>query len=425
MGRVFWQFFVAIWLTIISAIGVITVTNIYIKVLPPKGEMQEFKERFALHAAMDMIRDGKPDAARSFLETIAAAPIPTRLTIEPLDLSEQSCRDRSERFAQVWNRVGGGCYGITVSDDPLTFLEAWAPVFLPPLAAMIASLVSALLLARYLVRPVQTLRTALGSLAGGDFTTRIGSRVRFWRDEITALGKDFDAAAAKLQELEESQKRLFHDVSHELRSPLSRMQAAFGLLRQHPGKLEGLLPRMEREVERLDELVEEILTLARLGSGRSPVTDRQPIDVVDLLSAVVEDAVFEATPRGIEIDYPPAESFLVAVNGELVYRAIENVMRNAVKYSNDGSVIGVKAGRDAGGALTIVVSNVGNHVPSSDIERLFEPFSRSGEHGNVGGHGLGLAIARRAVELHGGTVSATSNSPGGMIVTLRFPAARH
>ena len=421
MGRIFWQFFVAIWLTILSAVSVIVVTNIYLRVLPPRGEMRDFKEGFAFRTASDMIRSGKADEARAMLEALATAPTPTRLSVKTVDVPQDTCESHARRFARIWDPESRTCLQLLMDDEPLTFVETWAPHLMPPLAALLVSLVSAWLVARYLVRPVQTLRTGLGALAGGDFSIRIAPQFRFWRDEITALGKDFDVAAAKLQELEDSQKRLFHDVSHELRSPLSRMRAALGLIRQNPAKLAGLMPRMEREIERLDGLVEEILTLARLGSSRRLLADKQPVDVIDLLSAVVEDGAFEAEPHGITIDYRPPMSVMMQGDSELINRAIENVMRNAVKYSHHGSVITVRAGRENDATLSIEISNVGHQVPPSEIERLFEPFSRYEESGNVGGHGLGLAIARRAVELHGGTVSARSNPPGGMVVTIRIP----
>jgi len=421
MGRVFWQFFVAIWLTIIGAVSVIVVANIYLRVLPPRTEMRDFKEGFAFRTAVDMIRAGKPDAARAMLDALATTRVPIRISLTSVDVPKDACPSHAKRFAQAWDPAGARCIRLVMEDEPVTFLEEWGPSLMPPLAALLASLVSAFILARYLGRPVQTLRTALGALAAGDFSIRIGPQFQFWRDEITALGKDFDVAAAKLQELEESQRRLFHDVSHELRSPLSRMQAAFGLIRQNPGKLNGLMPRMEREIERLDGLVAEILTLARLGSGQPSAGNRQPIDIIDLLGAVVEDAAFEAAPRGMTIDYVPCGSVIVPVDSELIYRAIENVMRNAVKYSHEGSTVTVRATISDDAVLAITITNVGHHVPPAEVERLFEPFSRHEEYSNVGGHGLGLAIARRAVELHGGTVTARSNPAGGMGVTLRLP----
>lgn len=422
MGRVFWQFFVAIWLTIIGAVSVIVVANAYLRVLPPRTEMRDFKEGFAFRTAADMIRAGKADAVPAMLDALATTRVPIRLSMTTVDVPKDACAGHAKRFAEVWDPAGAKCIRLHMLGEPVTFLEEWGPHLMPPIAALLASFASAFILARYLGRPIQTLRTALRALAAGDFSMRIGPQFRFWRDEITALGKDFDVAAAKLQELEESQRRLFHDVSHELRSPLSRMQAAFGLIKQTPAKLPGLMPRMEREIERLDGLVEEILTLARLGSGQRSADNRQPVDVIDLLGAVVEDAAFEAEPRGMAIDYRPCGSVVMPVDGELIYRAIENVMRNAVKYSHDGSTIGVQATKAEDAMLEIEITNVGHHVPPSEVERLFEPFSRHEEYSYVGGHGLGLAIARRAVELHGGTVTARSNPAGGMVVTIRLPA---
>lgn len=422
MGRVFWQFFVATWLTIIGAVSVIVVANAYLRVLPPRTEMRDFKEGFAFRTSVDMIRAGKADAVPAMLDALAKTRVPVHISMTSVDVPRDACGGHAKRFAEVWDPAGGTCIRLHMQGEPPTFLEEWGPHLMPPLAALLASFASAFILARYLGRPIQTLRTALRALAAGDFSMRIGPQSRFWRDEITALGKDFDVAAAKLQELEESQRRLFHDVSHELRSPLSRMQAAFGLIKQTPGKLAGLMPRMEREIERLDGLVEEILTLARLGSGQRPSDHRQAVDIIDLLGAVVEDAAFEAAPRGMTVDYLASGSMVLPVDGELIYRAIENVMRNAVKYSHDGSTITVRAVTSEDAMLEIEIANVGQHVPDGEVERLFEPFSRHEEYGNVGGHGLGLAIARRAVELHGGTVTARSNPAGGMVVTISLPA---
>jgi hypothetical protein len=240
-------------------------------------------------------------------------------------------------------------------------------------------------------------------------------------DEITALSHDFDVTAAKLEELQESRKRLFHDISHELRSPLSRMQAALGLLKKNPAKLDIVMPRMEREIERLDSLVEEILTLARLGSPKSRIVERQSLDVIDLLNAIIDDAAFEAQPRQITITFAGIESFVSQVNGELICRAVENVMRNAVKYSGEGTSISVSAQISIDRSLDISVSNSGPFVSPEDVERIFEPFTRLLENEIMAGHGLGLAIARRAIESHGGNVSAWSNPDGGLTVRLRLP----
>jgi hypothetical protein len=423
MGRLFWQFFLTIWLTIIGAIVVIVVTNSFLKILPPRGEMRDFRERFALETTSDLIRKGNVSAARDYLGSIASPPHPTLLSfvLAPDRLSEEACVGRTQTTAFAFDGQRKQCYFIEVLAERVTFFETYAPPFLPPAAALLASSVSAFFLARYLVKPVMTLRSGLSALAGGNFAVRIGKVRGWWTDEVSALSHDFDVTAEKLEELQESGRRLFHDVSHELRSPLSRMQAAFGLLKQNPAKLDAVMPRMEREIERLDGLVEEILTLARLGSPKSRVIERQMVDVIDLIAAIIDDAAFEAESRGIRIAYSGVESFVSEVNGELIYRAIENIMRNAVKYSNAGSTISVAASHRQENGLTVEIVNVGVFVPPEDVERIFEPFTRLLENEAAVGHGLGLAITRRAIESHGGHVSARSNEGGGLTVVLELP----
>lgn len=425
MGGVFWRFFLAIWLTLIGAIAFVMLMNSYLRVLPPKGDMRDFRERFAMDTISSLVRMDDIAAARSYIAALAdLPPVATHLSLAPTTEArdEKACRLRTPEFALAYAPGEQKCYRINTEDPPLTLLEAYAPPVLPPLAALVTSSISAFLLARYLVRPVMTLRLGLNALASGNFGVRIGWRFGRRKDEIAALGHDFDATATKLEELQEGQKRLFHDVSHELRSPLSRMQAALGLLKKNPARLDAVIPRMEREIERLDSLVEEILTLARLGSPSGQGAERQEIDVMDLLGAIIDDAAFEAQSRGIVVRFAGAESFVSAVNGELIYRALENVMRNAVKYAHEASVISVTATITSDQGMEIAISNSGPVVAPQDIDKIFEPFTRLLENESVVGHGLGLAIARRAIAAHGGKVSARGNPGGGLTVTLHLPA---
>ncbi|GGE07759.1 hypothetical protein GCM10008012_58370 [Rhizobium anhuiense] len=240
------------------------------------------------------------------------------------------------------------------------------------------------------------------------------------KDEVTALAHDFDSTAARLQELQEAQQRLFHDVSHELRSPLSRLQAAVGVLRQTPAKLGGMLDRMDREVERLDMLVGEVLTLARLTAGSSSSLKTQSLDVIDLLNEILGDAAFEAQARGVSITTSVDGVFLAEVEGELIYRALENVVRNAVKYTAEHSRIAVSCASTAE-RLTILVVDQGPGVRRDELERIFQPFSRGNDAAPRGGYGLGLAITRQAIERHGGRVYASLPAAGGLAITLEIP----
>ncbi|MBS1165573.1 MAG: two-component sensor histidine kinase, partial [Proteobacteria bacterium] len=259
-------------------------------------------------------------------------------------------------------------------------------------------------------------------LARGDFSRRIAPDPR-QRDELAMLGRDFDQTAARLQEFQEGRERLFHDVSHELRSPLSRLQAVIGVLRKSPARLEDMLDRMEGEIGRLDELVEEILTLARLSTSDSKNLSHQKLDVIDLVTEIIEDACFEGVARGVTVTYRGVGSFIADVNGELIYRAIENVIRNAVKFSGPESEVVVSSSIDDG-CLKLEVGDHGPGVREEELESIFRVFARASDNLSVPGHGLGLAIARQAIERHGGTATAESAASGGLRVTLTVPSVR-
>ena len=298
----------------------------------------------------------------------------------------------------------------------------------PPLVSgAAASLLTSLLLAWYLSRPLHHLRWALHQVAEGRFDTRVRPRMGTRRDEIVDLAQDFDRMAQELQKLTEARQTLLHDVSHELRSPLARMQAAIGLSRQDPTQAGELLERIEREGQRLDALIEELLTLHRLESS-APVGERARVDVVELLQAVVDDADFEARAVGKSVVLDAPTPFVSRVHGELMCRAFENVIRNAVKFSPEGGRVEVQArvetqGQLPAGRAPCLVCHVrdrGPGVPEEMLGAIFMPFVRA-EGAVPAGSGLGLAIARRALSLHGGEVSARQRTGGGLTVTLRLP----
>ncbi|MCZ7565830.1 MAG: HAMP domain-containing protein [Burkholderiales bacterium] len=238
--------------------------------------------------------------------------------------------------------------------------------------ALVASLAFSAGLAWYLARPVRHLRRASRRLADGAFDTRVAPVLGRRRDEIADLGRDFDHMAARLQALVEAQKRLLHDVSHELRSPLARLQVAVGLARQQPERLESALERIERETARLDALVGELLTLSRLEAG---VTGAPAgvLDAGELLEEIVADARFEAEAAGCRVELQLRGALAVHGRDELLRRALENVIRNAVRYTARDTVVEVSAARDAV-ELAITVCDRGPGVPEAELDRLFEPF---------------------------------------------------
>lgn len=289
---------------------------------------------------------------------------------------------------------------------------------MPILSGSVVSLFFAALLAWYFAKPIRGLRTAFESVADGKLQTRIGASMGNRNDELADLGSDFDRMASRLESLLESQRHLLHDVSHELRSPLARLQAAADLLRQQPDRAAEYIRHIERDTERMDKLVGELLTLARLDSGISGSFD-EVLDLRDLLPEIVDDARFEAECKhcAIELDFDGAG--LVRGSHELLYRAIENVVRNAVLYSPEGGHILISA-RTMDDHLRLAVADNGAGVPEGELAAIFDPFNRSASGRLSAGYGLGLAITRRVVEAHGGAVHAANRPEGGLVVEMKF-----
>lgn len=297
---------------------------------------------------------------------------------------------------------------------------------LPLLAAALVSLVFAALLAAYFSRPIRSLRAAFEAVADGHLERRLTPAMGRRRDELADLGRDFDRMAERLQTLVDGQRRLLHDVSHELRSPLARLHAAIGLARQRPERSADSFDRVEREAVRMDRLVGELLTLSRLEAASTiDVADR--VALAELLADVVEDACLEAEPRGVRVELVVSSlQATVRGDGELLRRAIENVVRNAVRYSPAGGRVGVELVAAANGVWRIDVSDEGHGVDASELASIFTPFfrgklARAASAGD--GHGLGLAIARRVVIAHGGAIVAANRVSGGLCVSLTLPAA--
>ncbi|HEX2198102.1 MAG TPA: ATP-binding protein, partial [Burkholderiales bacterium] len=285
-------------------------------------------------------------------------------------------------------------------------------------AGALASLAASALLAWYFARPIRHLRWAFRAAAEGRLETRVRPLMRGRRDEIADLGGDFDAMAQQLQKLVAAQRRLLHDVSHELRSPLARLQAAVGLIRQDPGRLEASLERIEREVARLDALVGEVLTLARLEGGTAAGAVAT-VDLADLVANVAADARFEAEAAGRGVRLDSIEELQVPGRAELLHRAVENVVRNAVKHTGAGTTVEIGLSRTAHQAQ-LSVRDRGPGVGAEHLERIFEPFYRAGSSG----FGLGLAIAQRAILAHGGTIRAQNAPEGGLLVEIQLPLAQ-
>lgn len=280
------------------------------------------------------------------------------------------------------------------------------------------SLGFSLLLAGTLSRPIKMLKDAFDQMAQGRLEVRLGEKIGRRQDELGELARHFDAMASRLSQLLGTQKQLLHDISHELRSPLARLGVAVALARQRPDRTAEALDRIEHESQRLDRLIGEVLTLARLESGTAPPLEDY-FDLVELLRVVVEDAAFEAQANGQEISFDSGaeEEILLRGNAELLHRAFENVVRNAIQHSGGSQRVEVFLRRREKG-VEVEVADRGPGVEPEQLEAFFKPFA----HGpGSKGFGLGLAIVRRAVEVHGGRIEALPREGGGLSVRIFLP----
>jgi two-component system, OmpR family, sensor histidine kinase CpxA len=293
--------------------------------------------------------------------------------------------------------------------------------------AIISSGLVCYVLAWLMTKPIVRLRAATQQLAAGDLTARTGAPSGRRRDEIAGLMRDFDAMAERLESLVKAQSRLLNDISHELRSPLARLNVALGLARQRSSpESADMLDRIELEASRLNELIGRILTLARLEDGEQRVP-RAAVPLNELVLNVAEDAEFEAQARHCHVRCTiPEGEWGVPGDAPLLHSAIENVVRNAIRYTREGTSAEIqleKADGQKGAEAVLRVSDSGPGVPEDALAKMFEPFYRLDDaRGRLtGGVGLGLAITDRAVRFHGGRVAAFNRTEGGLTVEIRLP----
>lgn len=269
------------------------------------------------------------------------------------------------------------------------------------------------LLALYLTSPIRKLREATNKFAGGDLTTRVAEKVGRRRDEISDLARDFDSMAERIESLVMSQQRLNRDISHELRSPLARLNVALEMARQRATpETMPQLTRIENESFRLNEMISRLLTLSKLETG-SQDFDRHELNLKGLVEQIASDADFEAKARNRSVRVVRADDCRVIGSENLLHSAIENILRNAVRYTKEGTAVDVSLSNGNGRAV-ITIADQGEGVPETELKNLFKPFYRVEEARDrgSGGTGLGLAIAEQAVKLHKGTISAKNTEDG-------------
>jgi signal transduction histidine kinase len=461
MHSLYWRIFRSFWL----AIALILAGTVIVAVsasIQRRDEVPWVQRGDLFAQADDAFQSGGPDALREWLESLARDPAFSRTYVvgpnghdlldRPLPHFLQVPLNGRTKHGTKTVRSGaiapvGGAL-VLVAPDGSTYhvivgpLHEHSPLFgelqLPGVAgailaiALLVSTVICFFLTRHLVGPIDRLRQATREMSAGNLSVRMAPRLKGRQDDLALLAADFDNMAERVQNLLESKQQLLRDVSHELRSPLTRLQLALSLARREDGGVERQLTRIENEADRLEQLIARILKLVRLERPASALQG-VPVDVGKLLQTITQDVAIEADARNCTVSVNTVAGLEVSGEPELLRSAFENVIRNAVRYGPSGSAVVVTAGRgDSAGAegsagqVQVTVRDHGPGVPEKDLKLIFEPFYRvdAARDRAGGGEGLGLAIAARAIVVHGGSIEAHNAPDGGLEVAMRLPAAR-
>jgi two-component system sensor histidine kinase CpxA len=286
---------------------------------------------------------------------------------------------------------------------------------------VILGLVSAsALLSYWMLRPIQSIRNTTSEISETSLDSRIPAVITSRNDAFGDLGREFNQMADRVQSSIENQNQLLRDVSHELRSPLARIQVAASLSQQKYGAREEF-DRIESEVERLNNLIEDLISLSRL-KNRSALK-RENIELRSLLGNIIGDANFEFQQTGQTCELAGDLAATVNADRDLLSSLFENVIRNGLRYSPEREVLAVRISA-LPGLVRITFTDKGPGVNPSELERIFDPFYRADDARSTsnGHHGIGLALARAIVEVHGGNISARNRDSGGLEISLEFPA---
>jgi len=422
-GGLFWKILLAFWVAFFVITQLVWVLVIF---EPPASTREDIVARRAAPIVLDAVgtalrrtgelsairlRDSLPASERTRVEILPPSVQPAPLTRSDAVIERRVTGPDGVTFRLRYHYQGDTRFLLTMPIEPMILALIFGPIF-------------GVVLAWYLVSPIRRLRQGFERLAAGDLTVRLAPDMGGRHDEIADLARDFDVMAEQLGQSIQAREQLLHDVSHELRSPLSRLQLAIGLARQDRSGVKASLDRIEYEGRRLDSVVRELLSLARAESRQSPGEDY--FDLTALLENVLADARFEADAAGVVI----VSDVDAAVGGdtphlrgstELVRWAIDNVLRNALRFSTRGQTVRVKLTYDkAARRYEIDVVDEGPGAPASALATLFEPFVRADE--TSPGFGLGLAVAKRAVTAQGGTIDASNRAGAGLGVRITLLA---
>lgn len=456
MRSLFLKIFLSYWMA--QALFLVLAILVTLATRPSReiSNLQAQEPKF-LNEALQAYQSGGDDGARKYLRNVHDNQH-VRLFIfddqgrellgrNPIDWIERVKRGRVHTADTFLGRFGPGQFlrqSITADNGRryLLIIELppedhpfFGPHGVPGLGILIAIISSGLvcyILARYLTSPIVQLRGATQKLASGDLTARAGMPASRRHDEMAELMRDFDRMAERLEDLVTAQNRLLTDISHELRSPLARLNVALELARQRSGpEARSALDRIDRETNRLNQLIQRLLTIARLEAGDESI-EKIPVHLEQIINEIAKDAAFEAQGRGCQVEATIVDDCVVVGSPGLLHSAIENVVRNAIRYTHDGTSVEVRleqgVGQPNGASVpeaVVRVTDSGPGVPEDALDKLFRPFYRidDARGRQTGGVGLGLAITDRAVRLHGGTIRVSNRPQGGLMVEIRLPLA--
>jgi signal transduction histidine kinase len=427
MGKLFWKFLLFLWLSqLLTVAGV----GLAIWFMESQSGQDNIETRSPLppFAAMDnqsppqMIgTDNQPPPPLMSMGSNQPPPLFAGMDNPPPPPTTSS--DAPGKIALAQNQPAPGEQNLPApgGQNPPAHGRLMSPTLLPLLAGSLVSLLFAAFLAQYFARPIRILRQAFLSVEKGKMGTRIERSMGNRNDELADLGTGFDNMADHLQRLVEGKQRLLHDVSHELRSPLARLQAAIDLMRQQPERTQEFHERIEKESARIDGLIEELLTLARLDTG-IPSNQMLEVDLIEMIEIISEDASFEAETKNCQVKTTLPDKVLLISNPVLLHRAIENIVRNAIRHTPEGGSVTIQGKINRKKTwLTLEITDQGDGVPEKELKLIFEPFYRSPTADRFKGFGIGMAITRRVVDAHKGKVIAKNLKEGGLSVSIILP----
>lgn len=438
MGRLFWKLFLSLSVTLIL-IGAGIGGAVYLhdqRLQNEEGIQRDRRAEFVVGVVANALRHGGLAGARELLERWPGHHAPRVLLVDEGGRDALGRRVPNEAFEKALRAMERGRGGRSVQyvtapngNAYMLFLPAASPAPGPPrmpppsvqvLIALFASLLFSAIFATYLTRPIRHLRKVSTRLAEGDLDARVTPLIGRRNDELSDLGQDFDFMAARVQTLLNAQRQLLNDVSHELRSPVARMRLAVGLAQQQPEKLQIALERIERETERLDELLGQILTLARLESNLNRDAT-ETVNLDELLEDIVQDVRFEAQALNRDVTYASVKNLTIKGHPELLRRAFENVIRNALKYTAEGTAVEISLAEELRKPV-VTIRDYGPGIPEAELGKVFQPFYRlpEREKSQTSGYGLGLAIAKRALEKHAATIALSNAAGRGLSARIEF-----